>query len=116
MTQRDVILKIASKAREGRAVKVNAEIRKDAYLEEITSLCILGLASGEPSGDNVASKFAEWTMKQAWRPAFGIDGGDEGEKSARRRGGGESSSHKERKGRKGGEEECGRMAERKRES
>ena len=38
--------------------------------------------------------------------------GDEGEKSARRRGGAGSFSRKERKGRKGGKEEGGRMAER----
>ena len=35
----------------------------------------------------------------------------EGEKPARRRGGAEGFSHKERKGRKGGKEEGGRMAE-----
>ncbi len=42
--------------------------------------------------------------------------GGEGEKPARRRGGAENFSRKERKGHKGGKEEGGRMAERKRES
>ena len=42
--------------------------------------------------------------------------GGKGEKPARRRGGAEGFSHKGRKGRKGGKEEGGRMAERKRES
>ena len=37
--------------------------------------------------------------------------GGKGEKPARRRGGAEGFSHKERKGRKGGEEERGRIAE-----
>lgn len=48
---------------------------------------------------------------RAKRKGQSEDLGDEGEKSARRRRGGESSSHKERQGRKGGEEECGRIEE-----
>lgn len=52
---RYIVMQIARAARAARMCKVNAEIRKDAYLEDVTELCInaLALFSGTPENENI---------------------------------------------------------------